>query len=288
MKTLALLSLGVLLTAPSVTLAAPPMKQPVVRDHRASARPSPRKAAELKSGKADQLSTATIIKRIVKGEPGDWKFVGAGSGALSSGKPVRIGSAYSGECLGHETQPRGINLGHVHDCNKTEDGVNITFAKSAGDKSGKPIVFGEAVTIFIGASGPDGYICYGKREHGINLGWGETDSDCTKKPGSKGKGLRQWKLMPVAGSSLEVGDQVPLDGLIRIVSLVNGEDMVKCARLNTPFTYRNGHLQWRTDCLGFEVVFSYKDYLKRHGQDPRKLAFALVPSKYRSILEKVL
>lgn len=239
-------------------------------------------AKPAKSGKDDQLSAATILQRLSKGQAGDWKFIAAGSGSLRSGRAVRMGSDYSGDCITNKTQKRGIDLGHVSNCSKTRGGKNVTFAKAVGDKSGSVIRYGDKVTFFVAGVSPQGYVCYGKRKHGINLEWSTNDSGCRSKGGSKGNGAQQWLLIPPSGSKFKVGDAVPLDGRFRLHNVVAGDAMVKCARLNGALTYRNGDLRWGNDCKDFETVVTHRGYLLKIGKDPKQLALSMVPSKYRS------
>lgn len=237
------------------------------------------------------ITPADAKKLIIDGTPGDWKFITTRTGALTSGARVKVGSDYSGHCLTYKSQDRGINLGHVSDCSKTKGGDNIAFEKTVGDTAGGEIHYGDVVAISIARDGDRGYICYGERDHGINLNWGKNDAECKARAGSKGNGAVQWKLLPPAGSSKKVGDTVQLGDRFAMHSIVIDKPVVKCARIYaagvTP-TWWAGDLKWRGDCMHHELIWTHKDFLKQLGEDPKALALQFVPGQYRAVLEKLL
>jgi hypothetical protein len=244
-----------------------------------------------KSGKADQLGEPAVKQRLLRGTAGDWMFIGAGSGALTAGTQVRVGSDYSGHCITYKNQGKaaGINLGHVSSCNETKGGKNVRFELATGKKDGRAIRYGDAVAMHIeGTSNNDGYVCYGERSYGINLNWSKSDAACKGHKGSKGNTATQWKLMPPAGSQLKVGDVVPLDGRFQLFNAAAGDSVVKCARLTGANTWRAGDFKWRRDCQHYELIWTHRELVRKFGEDPKKLALDLVPSKYRKYAEMVM
>jgi hypothetical protein len=236
-------------------------------------------------------SLTDIKKLIVDGTPGDWKFVTTATGTIRSGQRIKVGSDYSGHCLTYKSQDRGINLGSVSDCSKTKGGDNIAFERVLGDTNGGELHYGDVVAFSIARDGDRAYVCYGERDHGINLNWGKTDAECKGRSGSKGNGAVQWKLMPVAGSSKKVGDAIALSDRFALHSVVIDKPVVKCARIYaagvTP-TWWAADLKWRSDCMRHELVWTHRELLQSLGEDPKALALSVVPSEYRAVLEKLL
>lgn len=237
------------------------------------------------------ISADDIKRLIIDGTPGDWKFITNRTGTLTSGTRVRVGSDYSGHCLTYKSQDSGINLGHVGDCSKTKGGENFAFEKTVGDTSGGEIRFGDVVAMSVARDSDRAYVCYGVRDHGINLNWGKNDAECKGRSGSKGNGAVQWKLMPVAGSTKKVGDAIAMTDRFALHSVVADAPVVKCARIYaagiTP-TWWAGDLKWRADCMHHELIWTHKDFLQSLGEDPKALALSFVPAKYRAVLEKLL
>lgn len=241
------------------------------------------------TSKSSTLSLSQIKKLVLDGTPGDWKFVNAGSGTLKSGLKVRVGSDYSGHCITYKKQGSyaGINLGHVSNCNQTKGGKNVTFESKTRGPKGGTIRYGDTVAMFVNGNGGEGFVCYGNRDHGINLNWGETDGDCKKLSGSKGNKATQWKIMPASGSSAKIGQPVSLTDRFALHNVVIGQPVVKCARLTGPTTWRSGDLKWRKDCQHYELLWTHRELLEKLGEDPKKLVYDAVPAKYREYLSKV-
>jgi hypothetical protein len=237
------------------------------------AAPTPIKSVRPTLDPGAPLDNAAILKRLVDGVPGDWKFMSGTSGVLTSGAKVKMGSDYSGQCLTYKSQDRGINLGHVSDCSKTKDGNNVVFRRSGG-ADGSVIRYGDLVSFSVsGADKP--LVCYGKRDHGIDLNWGTDDAGCKDLDGSEGKGAAQWKLVPATGSSRKLGDSVSLAdrfALHNVVAGDSGDTMVKCARVTGLLSWVAGDLKWRSTCEHFELVITHRELLESLGKDPMKLA----------------
>lgn len=240
--------------------------------------------------KTPTLTPADAKRLIIDGTPGDWKFITTDTGALTSGKRLKLGSDYSGHCLTYKSQDAGINLGHVSDCSKTTGGDNISFDKAVGDTSGAALKFGDTVGMAVTTNNGRKYVCYGQRDNGINLNWGANDAECKARSQSNGNGAIQWKLMPVAGSPKKVGDPITLDDRVSLHNIVIDKPVVKCARiykLTVPPTWYAGDLKWRQDCMHHELIWTHKELLRSLGEDPKALALSFVPAQYRAVLEKV-
>jgi hypothetical protein len=192
--------------------------------------PAPAQAAAPPS-KAEITKLEAQIEGLLA--PAHWVMT-TGSGAIESKAVHKLCNTQSGECLGWKKQPSGT-------------GINLSWFEPAADKQarlvkkgGGAIAYGDTVALFVGQT-DDSYLCYERREFGINLTW-------STKP------CYQWRIDdPGAGSelrTLRVGDPFVL------FNLTENDTLVRCARSKQAF--QGAWLKWGKTCSKAELAYTNK------------------------------
>lgn len=156
----------------------------------------------------------------------DWKIVGEDEN-IKSGKPYYLQVAVNKWFLTYKKRDdKGINLGW----GKTEK-PEFKFEKEGGGE----IRNGDKIAIFVAnQTGPDKYLKYKSRDHGINLVWSNTP-------------LYEWELRDLENKT---GDFIKTNTPVGIFNNVErngkGDFLIYCVRKFS----RTVNLAWHLDCIG--------------------------------------